>query len=90
MNRYYKEFENKDLRSYWDLKTIKGLSFRTTKAETLPKFSTIMKLITDILKQCKYLLPPVHDVFLFSDFNFSVASSNELRGFSKTKTLVHK
>ena len=90
MNRYYKEFENKDLRSYWDLKTIKGLSFRTTKAETLPKFSTIMKLITDILKQCKYLLPSVHDVFLFSDFNFSVASSNELRGFSKTKTLVHK
>ena len=52
-----------------DLKTLKGLSFRTTKAEALPKFSTIMKLLTDILKQCKYSLPPVHDIFLFSDFN---------------------
>ena len=41
---------------------IKSLNFRTTKAETLPKFSTIMKLITDILKQCKYLSPPVHVV----------------------------
>ena len=89
MNRYYEDLDNKDLRPLI-LRPSKGLSFRTTKAETLPKFSTIMKLITVILKQCKYLLPPVHDIFLFRAFNFLIATSNELLGFSKTKTLLHK
>ena len=51
MNRYYEDLDSKDSKAI-DLKTFKGHSFRTTKAETLPKFSTIIKLITVILKQC--------------------------------------
>ena len=65
MNRYYGQKRPKTI----DLKNFKGLSFRITKAETLPKFSTIMKLI-NMLKQCKYLPPPVHDQFLLNRFQF--------------------